>query len=223
VAQKLFLFTLIFLSSFAIQAKKTSAPAGPDLTILNQTTAKYRKAKMIQMSVLKTVKSDLTGKETNYKGTIYLSSGLFRMVNTEPEKSLLVFDGSTIWNEQPPSPDFPGPVQVTKSRLAGKNKSQALFATLLTKDPLTKSFKILSSKKQADQTVYEASPLTSELTIKSLTLKISNPSKQVSEISYKDDIGNLTVMKFTDPQFKNSLDKKLFQYKPPKGAQVNEI
>ena len=223
MAQKLLLFTLIFLSSFAIHAKKTSAPAGPDLTILTQTTAKYRKAKMIQMSVLKTVKSDLTGKETNYKGIIYLSSGLFRMVNTEPEKSLLVFDGSTIWNEQPPSPDFPGPVQVTKSRLAGKNKSQALFATLLTKDPLTKSFKVLSSKKEADQTVYEASPLTSELTLKSLTLKISNSLKQVSEISYKDDIGNVTVMKFTDPQFKNSLDKKLFQYKPPKGAKVNEI
>lgn len=194
-----------------------------DLTALNQATAKYRNAKMVQVGVEKTVKSELTGKETKYKGTIYLSSGLFRIVNTEPEKSVLVYDGKTIWNEQPPSPDFPGPVQVTKTELTGKNKSQALFASLLTKDPITKNFKILSQKKEDSKFIYEAEPLTSDINVKSLTVKIDGPSKQVSEISYKDDIGNLTVMKFSNPEFKKSLDKKVFQYTPPKGAQVNKI
>ena len=213
------LLLLVFTSSI-VSAKKS---AGPDLSVLKQATAKYRSAKLVQMNLEKIVKSELTGKENVYKGQVYLSSGLFRLVNTEPEKSLLVYDGKVVWNEQPPSPDFPGPVQVTKTKMAGKDKSQTLFATLLTKDPVTKNFKIVSAKKEDGQTVYEAEPMNSDLSVRSLTLKISNKSKQVTEISYKDDLDNLTVMKFSDPQFKKSLDKSLFKYKPPQGAQVTEI
>lgn len=212
--------TLVLLIFGFVQAKP--APK-EDLALLKQATEKYRKAKLVQMNVEKSVKSELTGKETVYKGTIYLSTGLFRMVNTEPEKSLLVYDGTTVWNEQPPSPDFPGPVQVTKTKLSAKNKSQTIFATLLTKDPITKNFKVLKSKKEDSQTIYEAEPLVPDIAVKSLTVKINNKSKEVSEIAYKDDIGNVTAMKFSDPQFKKSIDKKLFQYKPPKGAQVMNL
>lgn len=208
------------LSVLIVEAKK---PSGPDLTALNRATAKYRSAKLVQMSVKKIVKSELTGKESQYKGKIFLSSGLFRLANTEPEKSLLIYDGSTVWNEQEASADFPGPPQVTKKKLAGKDKSQTLFATLLTKDPVTKNFKILSHKKEGNQSVYEAEPLNSDLAVKALTIKINTQKDQVSEISFKDDLGNLTIMKFSEPKFRKSFDKALFQYKPPKGAQVTEI
>ncbi len=203
------LLSALFIS-FSSHAKKTTTPS-IDLTVLNQTTAKYRSAKLVQMTVEKTVKSDLAAKQSQYKGVIYLSSGLFRLENTAPEKSLLVFDGKTIWNEQPPSPDFPGPVQVTKTKLVGKGKSQALFATLLTKDPVTKHFKVTSEKVEGGTTIYQAEALSSDLNVKNLTLKIETKSKKVSEISYKDDLDNMTVMKFSDPQFKHSLDGKLFK------------
>ncbi len=216
------LFVILTSFVFAAGAPKKSE-AGPDLKTLTESTAKYRQAKMVQMSLEKTVKSDLTGKESKNQGEISLSAGLFRLESKDPEKSLLVYDGSTLWNEQQPSSDFGGSVQVTKSKISGKNKAQTLFATLLTKDPVTKYFKILSSKKDGSQTVYETESLTSDLAIKHLTLKIENTSKLVSEISYKDDIGNLTVMKFTNAQFKKEMNKKIFQYKPPKGAQVTEI
>lgn len=204
-------------------AKKAQATKGPDTKILTESTAKYRDAKLVQMSLEKTVKSELTGKETKNQGEISLSAGMFRLENRQPEKSLLVFDGITLWNEQQPSSDFGGSVQVTKSKLSGKGKAQTLFATLLTKDPITKYFKVLSAKKDGSQTVYETEALNSDLSIKNLTLKIDNNSKLVSEISYKDDIGNLTTMKFSNAQFKKTLDKKVFSYKPPKGAQVTEI
>jgi outer membrane lipoprotein carrier protein len=215
---------LILLSSFVFAAgtpKKTEA--GPDLKTLAESTSKYRQAKLVQMALEKTVKSELTGKEIKHQGQISLSAGLFRLENNEPEKSLLVYDGATLWNEQQPSGDFGGSIQVTKSKNLGKNKSQTMFATLLTKEPVTKYFKILSSKKDGAQTVYETESLSAELAIRYMTLKIENSSKLVSEISYKDDIGNLTTMKFTNAQFKKEMNKKLFQYKPPKGAQVTEI
>ncbi len=217
------ILSLLFIFGFSIAViAKTTTPAF-DLAPLNQATAKYRSAKMVQVDVEKTVKSELTGREAKYKGVIYLSSGMFRMVNSEPDKSVLVFDGSTIWNEQAASADFPGPVQVTKSRLSGKSKSQALFANLLTKDPVTKNFKVMNVKKENGTTIYEGRPLNTELNVQSMSLKIATSSKLVTEISYTDDIGNLTVMKFKNPQFKKSIDKKMFQYKPPKGAQVNEL
>jgi outer membrane lipoprotein carrier protein len=217
---------IALISSFVFAASgtgKKNATNSVDMKALSEATAKYRQAKLVQMNLEKVVKSDLTGKENKLQGEISLSAGLFRLENKEPEKSLLVFDGKTLWNEQQPSADFGGAVQVTKTKLGGKNKSQTLFATLLTKDPVTKYFKILKSKKDDGVTVYETESLTADLTIKFLTLKIDNKSKLVSEISYKDDIGNLTTMKFSNAQFKNSLNKKIFEYHPPKGAQVTEI
>jgi outer membrane lipoprotein carrier protein len=211
-------FTLVF----SAHAKKASVSAN-DYAILRDTTAKYRNSKLVEIPIQKTVKSDLTGKETKYSGTIFLSSGLFRMENKEPEKSLLVFDGSTMWSEQAASADFPGPPQVTKAKLDKKGKSQVLFATLLTRDPITKHFKILKESISNDSAIYEASPLSKELNVKTLTIKISKKTKLVTEISYQDDIGNLTTMMLGEPHFKKSYDKKLFHYQPPKGAPVNEI
>lgn len=214
------ILAFIVLSAFSAHTKKAS---GPDLGALKQSTAKYRSAKTVEMALTRTVKSEITGKENIYKGTIYLASGLFRIENSHPEKSVLVFDGANVWNEQAASEDFPGPAQVTKTKVSGKDKSQVLFASLLTRDPITKNFKITSGTKEGSTVIYEAQPLQSDINVKSLTLKIDDKTKLISEISYKDDLDNLTIMKFSDPQFKSSFNKALFQYKPPKGAQVTEI
>ncbi len=213
---------LTLAMSYAGAPKKTVALAVPNV-LLKEATIKYRNSKLVEIPLQKTVKSDLTGKETKYSGTIFLSSGLFRMENKEPDKSLLVFDGSTVWSEQAASADFPGPPQVTKAKLDKNGKAQVLFATLLTKDPVTKHFKILKETLPGDFAVYEASPLSKEINVKLLTIKISKKTKYVTEISYQDDIGNLTTMKLGEPIFKKSFDKKLFHYMPPKGAPVTEL
>ncbi len=217
---------MILLSTclaFSAQVTKSAPKGTSDYAILKDATAKYRKSKFVEISIQKSVKSELTGKETKYSGKIFLSSGLFRMENKEPEKSLLVFDGATVWSEQAASSDFPGPPQVTKAKLDKKGKSQVLFATLLTKDPVTKHFQILKESLKGDVAVYEALPLSKDLNVKLLTIKISKKTKLVTEISYQDDIGNLTTMVLGEPSFKNTYDKKLFHYLPPKGSSVNEI
>ena len=73
------IFLMILLLSLPGFSKKTS-PAR--FALLDQATSKYRNSKMVEIGLEKVVRSELTGKETKYKGTIYLSSGLFRMVNT---------------------------------------------------------------------------------------------------------------------------------------------
>lgn len=215
---KIFLAILTLISVQVILAK----PKVEEYALLNKTLAKYRSTGLVQADLAKIVKSELTGVETKYTGKIFLSAGLFRLEQNEPEKNILVFDGSFLWNEQAAPVDFPGPAQVSKLKVEGKDKSQILFASLLTKEPLTKHFKIISEKKSEKETTYVAEPLKAELPITKLTLKIANDAKKVSEISYVDDVENVTTMNFSNIQFKKS-NTKTFQYKLPKGAQLTEI
>lgn len=215
----------LFLSLLG-QSALASKPVDLSQVLLKETTVKYRNAGLVEIEIEKTIKTDLEPSGKKFTGKIYLAGGLFRIENQEPEKSTLVFDGAYIWNEQPPSPDFPGPIQVSQTKINTKSKSQVLFATLLTKEPVNKNFKILSSKPvETDKklTVFEAEPLTKELNVKSLKIIVMNGKKEVSEISYQDEIGNLTQMNFLKTKFSRKKNQKLFQYKPPKGAQVTKI
>lgn len=194
--------------------------------LLKETTIKYRNAGLVEIDIEKLIKSDLNPAGKKFTGKIYLAGGLFRIENQDPEKSTLVYDGFYIWNEQPPSSDFPGPIQVSQTRINQKSKSQVLFATLLTKEPVRKNFKILSAKLSGEDgkmTIFEAEPLAKDLNVGALKIVILNKTKEVSEISYQDDIGNLTQMSFLKTKFSPKKNQKLFQYKPPKGAQVTKI
>lgn len=214
-----FIFSIVLMTSFAQAAKKSASTE----TLLQETTAKYRSTGVVELNVEKTLKTELNPQGQKNTGTIYLSAGLFRIENTEPDKSTLVFDGKFIWNEQPPAPDFPGPVLVSKAKVDKHNTSQIALATLLTKEPITKKFKILKSAAEGDVTIFETEPLQKDSNIQSLILKIITSKKEVSLISYKDEIGNTTEMNFTKTKFLQKKNAKLFKYQPPKGAQVTEL
>ncbi|MNJ91135.1 lipoprotein chaperone [compost metagenome] len=192
-------------------------------TALNAVTKKYRSAKMVEMNVDKTIKSELLGKETLYKGKIFLSGGKFRWENTTPEETLLIFDGSTIWSVQIPPKEFGGPVQVARGKVDKKTKSQILISALLGNEPIEKNFKVLKEKKSGDVTTVEVAPQGNDLTIKTLNLVLNTKDKALAEVSYLDDVGNLTTMKFSGIKFLKKEDKKLFKYQPPKDAQVSDL
>lgn len=191
---------------------------------LKATAQKYKKSAQVDMLVEKIVKSELIGSETVYSGKIALSSGgLFRWENSTPEKSLLVFDGQILWNEQSPPPEFSGPVQVVKAKINKKNKTQILVATLLSEGKILESFEVVKEVKNKEEVLYNIKPKTQDINISSLDLKISSKSKEVTEISFRDDVGNLTIMKFSKIEFKLKKNKKLFTYSPPKDAQVSNL
>jgi len=189
---------------------------------------KYREAAMTKMDMTKTIKKELTGEE-NYEGKMFLTKGLFRMDFTKPEKSIVVYDGKYIWNEQAPSADFGGKAQVSKTKIDKKNEMLRLVTTVFEKGVLQKLFKIESEKVVHDEkykkdiTIIKARPLTKELPMKLLVLGVDLKDQLVTEIGYTDDIDNQTIMHFSNIEFSSDLDKKLFKYKPPKGAQVTNL
>lgn len=198
------------------------ATAGASSEALEQIMTKYRSAKLVEMSVDKTVTSELLGRQTLYKGRIFLGKEKFRWENDTPEKTLLVFDGQTIWSEQNLSEEFGGPVQVAKGKVNRKNRSHILLSALLG-EKISKNFKTLRSSVKGNDYMIELKPIGDDLIIKSLVMVLDSKGKILKSISYKDDIGNLTKMDFLNVKFLDKEKNSLFNYKPPKGAQVTEL
>ncbi|WII72768.1 outer membrane lipoprotein carrier protein LolA [Bdellovibrio sp. 22V] len=211
-------FSILFFITSFIALFAMAATNGA----LQKVSSKYRAAKLVEMNVDKTVKSELLGKETKHSGKIYLASGKFRWENTTPEKSLLVFDGSTIWSEQTPPKEFGGPVQVAKGQVDKKTRSHILISSLMGAN-LEKNFKIKKETKDGDLVKLDVTPLYEDLTVKSLQVVLDTKSNTMKEINYTDDIGNLTTLSFSNVEFKKKEKKSLFKYQPPKGAQVTDL
>lgn len=212
---------LIFVSiSLLFSLSVFAAAAGKGA--LQKVTKKYRATKLVEMKVEKSVKSELLGKETKYDGKIFMASGKFRWENFTPEKTLLVFDGKTIWSEQSPPAEFGGPVQVAKGKVDKKTRSNILISSLFDGE-VQKNFQVLSEKKDGDVITMEVKPLHDDLTVKNLNIVVDTKENILKQVSYKDDIGNVTTMNFTDVKFLAKEKKNLFKYQPPKDAQVTEL
>lgn len=208
-------FTLSLLTIFALGVNiSVHAAASP----LDDVVSKYRTSKLVSMDVVKTVKSKVLSKETKFVGKIYLSQSKFRWDTETPEKTQIIFDGKTIWNVQHPSVELPGPVQVAKAKVDKNTKKQILLATLLGTTEVKKNFKVLKTEKQKEEKLYFLEPKGSDLQVKDLVIHIAN--KKISAISFKDDIGNQTDMNFKNIEFSKKDKSKLFNYTPPKDAQV---
>lgn len=220
--QKSLLF-LAFSVPLFVFAKPVEVTPQKHSDLFEQALKKYQISKMVSMKVEKTVVSEILSKETVYSGQIQLSSGKFRWENETPEKTLLLFDGKTLFNVQYPSKEFKGNVQVAKSEINEKAKKQILISSLLSPGSTKSNFKVLSEKKTAALTEFQVRPETDDLQIKELTISINEKTKQIQGISYKDDVGNLTKMAFSEIKFEAKSDPKLFQYKIPKDAQVTNL
>lgn len=189
---------------------------------LEEVALKYKKAKLVEMKVEKKVKSELLGKESSYFGVIYLTKGKFRWENTTPEKTLLLFDGRMIWSEQHPPKELGGVIQVAKGLVDKRTKSHILISSLMG-EGLNENFKVMDQKKDGSLVILRVVPIKDGLTLKEISLVIDPTEKTMREISYKDDIGNLTSMKFTDIRFLKNNRQELFKYTPPKGSQVTDL
>lgn len=231
-AVKILSLTLVFCLVWgeSATAKKTDKMPAKEIKseIWESVAQKYRAAALTKMDIEKTIKAELTGDKVS-EGQMFLSKGVFRMDIQKPEKSLVVFDGKYIWSEQPANADFGGKTQVTKAKIDKKNVTQKLVTEIFEKGVLQKLFKVESEKKTFDEkykhdvVVIRATPKTKDLSLKLLILGVDPDKQIVTEIGYVDDIDNQTIMRFSNIEFKSENDKKLFEYKPAKDAQVTDL
>lgn len=211
--------SMLIFPGMLLAAPATKYPA------LRATLGKYREAQLVEMSVEKIMKSELMAKETKHEGKIYFGRGQFRWENSTPTKTLLVFDGRLLWNVQYPDPDFPGPLQVTKSKIDVKNRSQLILLDLLSNAAFLENFDVQLSFDANDKNkaIFSANPKGKSLSIKDLKLHLLVSEKVLTAVSYKDDVENETILNFSDVKFKSEPEQKRFRYSPPKDAKVTEL
>ena len=197
---------------------------------LQQILSKLSKSPMVTFEVEKKTKSELLGNETNSPGTIYLSAKKFRWDTEGNEKSKIIYDGKVIWTIQEPPKGFKAPPQITKMKLDKKSESQVFINSLFQENfnsqfKLTKTTKSTSKNnmpKNIDAWDFHLKPLQKNLGVDELKITVDE-KREIKEISYVDEIQNKIAIAVNKTTLSKKTDAKLFQYKPPVGAQVNEL
>lgn len=210
-------FTLWF--SFAQNALAAKSKGLADQKRIDKIASLFTGKKTIKLEVEKTVISELLQKTTTSEGEIYLGQGRLRWEVTSPEKSLIVFDGSTLWTEQPAFDAESKPI-VTKSKINKNQKDQDLLK-LLTGEKWSKYLDVKDRKKEdAVETVMFA-PKSKSSDLKEFSFVVTK--NKLSDIRYTDEVGNQTTLKIKKIEALKKPDAQLFKYKAPANAQVNEL
>lgn len=181
--------------------------------------SKYRKAPAVTAKVQKTVVQEMTGVDNKSSGSFYYSKGKVRMDFTEPEKTTLVYDGKYVWLE---SPLDEKKVQVTKLRTNELKKSKSVVTALFDQKDVLKAFKLTKSGKEDGAKVYTFVPKDKKAGGEITSLEIALKDKDITRISYTDEVENKVSFIFSDLT-RGKVDANKFSYKPPKNAEVTEI
>lgn len=193
------------------------------LNALKDILSRYQKSTLVELDLEKKVIVAVMGTERVHKGKAFLAAKRFRLETFEPEKTLIVYDGSTLWNVQYPPEESGGKVQIAKAKLDKKNQNQVLLGDLLVEQGLLNKFYFVDAKKDGDNLEITAKPKSSQIQVIDLKFRLQTKERVIQEIEYSDELGNTTIMKFSNTQFKKKKNAKLFQYSPDKGAQVTEL
>lgn len=191
--------------------------------VLNDTLSKYQSTPMLEAQVDKSVYTELLNKTKNQTGKIYLAKEKIKIEFLQPEKEMLLFDGSTLWTVQYLPEELGGIHQVSRTKIDKKNRSQILLGLLFDKSQFKKFFKLENEKLNENKKTYELKVLDPGLKINKLEIVINKEKKEILSITYFDDLKNKTSFNLSNQKFNSKFIKDLFIYVPPKDAQVTNL
>lgn len=184
---------------------------------------KYQTVDSVVMSAKKTTKSGVFDQSEEATGKLYVQKGKLRLEvqNKENDKSLVVADGSYLWLVTPPPKEFKNAkTQVLKASLTTKQARSQGLLQILTEGGILKYFKITSADKEGELERYNLQPNKEAQELKRVRLLLDPQEKTIVSLKYWDNMDNETTYDFSSVKFNQKVDKKLFQYVPPKNADV---
>lgn len=216
---KFLVVTTLFSVFLGVQTQ--AAPSVGDLEVVLDV---YQRQAMVESSVVKTVTSEMLGKKTEYPGRVWMSKEKFRWETDSPEKSLLVFDGSSIISVQYPNKDLGGKLQVARGKVDTKSNGHILISLIMKKESLSTNFEVIKIDSAGSIKTIQLKSKRPELGVTSLVITVDSTKKKITELNYSDDIGNKTQLVFGPVYFnKTKASNNFFKFSVPKGAQVTEL
>jgi len=228
-----FLFTLTTLigalASGAAFAEE-STPAISSLDRAKKILEKYKKPAKI--SIKKKLKSILDDEAEESSGTMYLSKGKLYLEIKKPKKSLIVYNGKTMWVETRTKSGVKESIQVLKVESKEiLKKSSAMMAALFGEgDNFWNSFEVVSNtdfenklnKKQFQKLILKPIKNKGPEEIVDLEIIFNVKRELIDSITYRDELENVMTYIFKSTSFKNrGIPESRFKYKVPKGASVS--
>jgi outer membrane lipoprotein carrier protein len=157
------------------------------------------------------------GKPTTSRGRVTLAKpGKMRWTYEEPEPSLVVSDGKTVWIFDPAF----GEVQKLPAAEGFLTGAAAQF--LLGAGDMRRDFKVSAvscDEKGAELELTPRQPATYE----KLFLRVDPNSGNVSQTRIVDLLGNVVVVEFLDQRFNLGLPDSEFRFEVPEGVKVIEV
>ena len=212
------------VSKLQIKKKKTESLSSEILAI-KSILNKYQKTSAVKMKVEKAVHLALLDENKNGEGHLMFSKGRLKMVIDEPENSLLLVDGKSVWVVTPLSENPVGPVQVTKMKAAQIKKANALLAVLFGDGAIWNQLEVIKSLKEGPSLLVELKPkvLGQPPEVAKVKIILLPEKGEISEITYWDELDNETSYKFSEIQLNAKVSAREFTYVPPKDAEVSEF
>jgi len=113
---------------------------------------------------------------------------------------------------------------IIKATNPKKTQPHQVVAFLLGQGKISNDFNVTEEKSLDSKNVrLELKPKSSEDEVKGLTLVLDKNKKEIEKLSFKDSVGNITELEFTDIQFDKEMDKAVFKFTPPKGVEITVL
>jgi chaperone LolA len=182
--------------------------------ILDKTIEKYKNMNSFYAEFEQVFCDEEAGICQKYEGrTYYMKPNYFRMEIDEP-KQIFVGDSVSLWIY------FPDDNHVIRQKL-GQMPFQINPDALLADYETDYDAQILTEN--ADYYEIALNPKEDTDIYRKLTVKIRNKTFEIIGITVYDDAGSESKFDFTKVEINKKLSKKIFQFNPPEGAQIDEF
>lgn len=183
-------------------------------TPAEQLTSLLGNLKSMQATFNQTIYDGNGGVMQHSAGSMALERpGRFRWEIKTPNEQVIIADGEEIWNYDP------GLQQAVEQPMGNSLGDTPAFLLTGSTDSIAKSFNIAQiPQHKAGQTAFKLTPKDQGALFQWVQLVFSN--NQLTEMELQDNLGQQTMINFTDVKFNPSLNPTLFQFTPPKGVDV---
>ena len=207
------LFILLLLWSPSGPAFALDAVAVVDAIQKQYDATNTFKAQFIQKSFLK-----ILGQSQKAEGTVAIKKpGQMKWDYKAPDRQILVSNDQGLWLY------LPDEKQVTKMKAQSIYSSNTPALFLAGRGKLTQSFTIGKVTEEGGLFVAELIPKDKVQNLSKMVLLADKKNYQIVGSRVYDNLGNKTEMLFSNIQTNPILEKKLFQFKVPKGVEFIDL
>jgi outer membrane lipoprotein-sorting protein len=200
---------LIFITLFLLVLQNTFAKT----SVLQATLDKYSKAKTLQTEMEKTDEKIVLGTKSESKGSMLLEKNKIFISQDGEKKVEFYYNNKSLTLVEFPDADFgkDGKRKVTTMKKNIPPFVKSLLDLFSNPKNFNRDFKVESETQKDNEVTVQLKPVAIK-NFKNFSLKLDAKKKQITELSFVDDVDTRTTIKFSNLKLNNKFKKDTFTY-----------